>query len=422
MNKNTNKTSTASNSPMVFQTIVIRPARVESADINTWKTAINSAKRGERVKLYNLYENLLSDPFLSNAVDKRVNAITNAEITFLKNGKAIEAIDDLIDTPAFENMLREIILTKAWGKSVIETMFSPEFDTYSYPRKHIKIANLDKALNEHRKFLAKNEGDRDGYDYTKDNRLIECGDDYDLGFLYKAAPYVIYKRGGFGDWAQFAEIFGMPFLVGKYNSYDIDTRDKLFEALKSIGSNPVAAIPKEADLEVTENKSSGSTNLYKEFRGACNEEILISVLGNTMTTINGSSRAQGEVHKGSEEAVNQSDRRYAQRILNRYFLPLLIERGYDALGGFFVFPDTGKYMSTTDRINLTLTIKNAGIEVSDDYIYNISGIPKPDKQEKKDDKKITQKDNNSDDMQKNTLDYDPFTPSVMLDIEPLSNK
>lgn len=401
------------------KTMVIRPARVESADINTWKAAINSAKRGDRVKLYNLYENLLSDPFLSNAVDKRVNAITNAEIAFLKNGEAIEAIDDLIDTPAFENMLREIVLTKAWGKSVIETMFAPEFNTYSYPRKHIKITNLDKALSEHRKFLAKQESDRDGYDYTKDNRFIECGDDFDLGFLFKAAPYVIYKRGGFGDWAQFAEVFGMPFVVGKYNSYDTDSRDKLFEALRTMGSNPVAAIPNEADIDIHDNKSSGSTNLYKEFRAACNEEILIAVLGNTMTTINGSSRSQGEVHKESEESVNQSDRRYTQRILNRYHLPQLIERGYDAAGGFFVFPDTGEYMSTTDRINLALTIKKAGIEVSDDYIYEVSGIPKPDKQEKKDNKKTDPKNEKPEAQEKNTADGTD-NPSVVIDIEEFS--
>lgn len=417
--KYTKKELAAANGPAIFQTMVIRPARIESADINTWKTAINSAKRGDRVKLYNLYENLLSDPFLSNAVDKRVNAITNAEIAFLKKGETVEVIDDLIDTPAFENMLREIVLTKGWGKTVIETMFAPEFDIYSYPRKHIKIANLDKALSEHRKFLAKQETDRDGYDYTKDKRFIECGDDYDLGFLYKAAPYVIYKRGGFGDWAQFAEIFGMPFLVGKYNSFDTDSRDKLFEALRTMGSNPVAAIPNEAALEVHENKSSGSTNLYKEFRGACNEEILISALGNTMTTINGSSRSQGEVHKESEEAVNQSDRRYVQRILNRYFLPLLIERGYDAAGGFFVFPDTGKNMSTKDRIDLALTIKNAGIEVSDDYIYDVSGIPKPDKQEKKEDKKNDPKADKPADQEKHAAN-DTDTPSVVIDIEDLS--
>ena len=43
---------------------------------------------------------------------------------------------------------------------------------------------------------------------------------------------MIYKRGGFGDWAEYAEIFGMPFQVAKYNNYDEATRQELIRALE----------------------------------------------------------------------------------------------------------------------------------------------------------------------------------------------
>jgi hypothetical protein len=362
---------------LVLQNLVIRQARIESADIDAWKTAVNSAKKGIRTKLYDLYENLLADPVLSDAVDKRVNAITNAELAFLRNGENVEEIDDLIDTPEFEELIREIILHKAWGKSVIEVKFTPQFDIFSFPRKHIKIANLDKKLAERKRYIIAKEGDLTGYEYSEDEQIIECGKDDDLGFLFKAAPYVIYKRGGFGDWAEFAEVFGMPFLVGKYPGYDPKTKDLLFQALSDIGSRPRAAIPKETELQVYENKSSGSNNLYQSFRLACNEEILISVLGNTMTTLSGSSRSQAEVHKDTQEGISAADRRYVQRILNRRLLPLLLKRGYDVAGGFFTFPDKGESLSTMDRIDIALKIKNdAKVPVSDDYFYEISGIPK----------------------------------------------
>jgi len=360
----------------MIQSLTIRQARVESADINTWREAVNSAKSGYRTKLYNLYENLLSDPILSDALDKRVGAITNAEITFQRDGKNVEAIDDLIDTPAFELLVKEIVLSKAWGKSVIEAMFTPEFDIFSFPRKHIYIANLERKLADRRRYIIEREGMLTGYDYEGDPWILECGDDYDLGFLYRAASYVIYKRGGFGDWAQFAEIFGMPFLVGKYAGTDTATRDKLFDALAQIGSNPRAAIPKETDLEVIANNSSGSNTLYKDFRAACNEEILIAVLGNTMTTISGSSRSQGEVHQDTQEDIAQSDRRYVQRNLNKWLVPLLIARGYDAAGGFFSFPDQGENMTTKERVDMAITLKKEGIPIDDDYLLEITGIPK----------------------------------------------
>ena len=349
----------------IIQMLVTRPARIESADINTWTNAVNQYKHGNRTQLNDLYENLLSDPVLSSALDRRVMAITNAEITFQREGKNVKEMDDLIDTPEFEELISEIALSRAYGKSVIETSFDPEFGVFSIPRKHIKILNLHLPLGERKKYIVEREGNVTGYEYTLDEYFIECGKDTDLGYLFRAAQYVIYKRGGFGDWAQFAEIFGMPFLIGKYNSYDTDSRDKLFEALGQIGSNPRAAIPKETELDVKENKSSGSNNLYKDFRSACNEEILIAVLGNTMTTVSGSSRSQGEVHMVTQQGIANSDRRFVQRMLNKKFLPLLEKRGYPVSGGSFTFPDKGENMTAAERVELAITIKDAGIPVSE---------------------------------------------------------
>jgi hypothetical protein len=367
----------SADTPEIRNGLILRPSLVNSSDIETWRTAVNMAKYGDRVKLYDLYDNILADGDLADAVDKRINAITNAELTFIRDGKAVDEITELIDTPEFELLIREILLSKAWGKSVIEVMFDPRFDVFSYPRKHIKIKDLDKRLADHKKFIAAREYDVAGYDYTQDNRFIECGDDYDLGFLFKAAIYVIYKRGGFGDWAQFAEIFGMPFVIGKYHAYDSQTRDELFKALEGLGGHPIAAIPDEADIDLKPGATSAGSSIYSNLIQACKEGILVSVLGNTMTTLNGSSRSQSEVHQESEEKINHADRRYVQRILNRYLLPLLIARGYDAAGGFFSFPDAGENRSVAERIETALQIKSAGIAVPDDYFYETSGIPKP---------------------------------------------
>ncbi|WP_165043744.1 DUF935 family protein [Dysgonomonas sp. ZJ709] len=362
----------------VSQNIVVRPSRIETTDISTWRNAVNNAKTGNRRALYNLYGNILADPFLRSAVGKFVGAVTNAEIAFQKDGESVEAIDDLIDTPEFEMFLKEIVLSFIWGKSVIECSFFPDFSVFSVPRKNILIKGFDKPLSQRQKYIIDKEGDQSGYDFTKNEFILECGDDDDLGLLYIAAPYVIYKRGGFGDWAQFVELFGMPFRLAKYNSFDTGTRDKLIEFLSSMGGAPYAAVPKEADFEVLDNKSSGSNDIYKGFRDACNEEILIGILRNTMTTINGSSKSQAEVHQLTEEGVYKELRRFVQRKLNRWFVPLLVKRGYDVAGGFFSFPEAGESISTKERVEIALKLKEAGIKVDDDYLYEITGIPKSD--------------------------------------------
>lgn len=381
----TNKTNKAAETQStgaaaIIQTLVVRPSKIETYDVEAWKKAVNSFKNGSRTKYYDLAENIASDTYVQDAIGKRVRAITNAEITFSVDGKNVEAIDDLIDTPEFEELIREIILSQAYGKSVIETAFVPEFSVFSYPRKNIRIANTDRPLSERKKYILSKESDQTGYEYAADPFIIEVGKDDDLGFIFNVAPYVIYKRGGFGDWAQFAEIFGMPFVTGKYDSYDTRTRDLLFDALSNIGSHPVAAIPKEADIDIKENKSSGSTELYDTLRKACNEEILVGILGNSMTTVNGSSKSQGEVHLDQQQEIHKADRRLVQRILNRKLVPLLIQRGYPVVAGasigFFAFPDAKENMTTKERVDLGITLKKNNIPVSDDYFYQVTGIPK----------------------------------------------
>jgi len=358
-------------------TLVIRPSRVESADIDTWRNAVNSAKFGYREKLYDLYDNLMADGVLSKAVEKFVGKVTNAEICFQKNGKNIPDIDDLMNTPDFEELIKEIAYAKIYGRSIIELGFTPDFSVYSYPRKNCIIRYIDRPLSERQKCIVAREGQVTGYDYTKDDFFIECGKDDDLGLIFKAAIYVIYKRGGFGDWAQFAEIWGQPFLIGKYNSSDTAARDKLFEDLSKIGGQPIAAIPNEANIEVIENKSPGSSALYKDLRSACNEEILIAIQGETMTTLSGSSRSQAEVHQDTDDDTSKTLRRYVQRILNKKLIPLLIKRGYNVAGGKFTFPEAGEELSITDKVTNALNIKKAGVQVDDDYFYEITDIPKP---------------------------------------------
>lgn len=369
----------------VMQNLIVKPARVESADVGTWRNAINAAKQGNRTALYNLYENLLTDPVLADAVDKLTESVTNAEIIFQLDSESVEEIDDLIDTPEFERLIKEIALTVVWGKSAINTEFSPKFDVFSFPRKNIRITGMDKPISERKKFIAAKEGDTKGYDYTQDDHIIECGEDDDLGLLLRASLFVIYKRGGWGDWAQFVELFVMPFIIGEYDGFNTDMRDKLFEAFRSIGSNPYAAVPKGVNIQIKDgNKGGGST--YDDFTDKCDRQILIAMLGNTMTTLEGSSRAQGEVHMETQEQRFRAIRRYVQRVLNRHLVPLLVKRGYNVAGGFFSFPDAGESISTADRVNMALNLKSAGIPVDDDYFYEITGIPKSDVNDKPEDK------------------------------------
>lgn len=362
--------------PIQQQVIVVesRPANIEAADIGAWRNAVNSAKQGRRAQLYRLYENLLADGVFSRAIGKRIEAITNAELVFNDaNGDPVPEINELIDTPEFEHLMSEIMQAKAWGVSVIDILAALPFDCFSVPRRNLELT---------KKMILPDEFSDTGMPYEGVPYIFEVNNSDDtLGFMYKAAPYVIYKRGGYGDWAQFIELFGMPFRIAKYSAYDTNTRDELIKSLQLFGGAPYAVIPKEADIEHIETKSSSNGDLYDRFLDRCDKEILITILGQTMTTVDGSSKSQSETHKDVEEDINKSDRKFVRRILNRHLVPILESAGLPVKGGWFVFPEQGESLSTVERLDIALKVKENGLAVSDDYIYEVSGVHKPEKGE-----------------------------------------
>ncbi len=364
------KKGDASNIHQQVVTVVSTPARVTSSDVQGWKDAVNAAKTGRPTALYKLYENLLADGMFWRTIEKRLENITNSDIVFsTAKGKTVPEVDILIDTPEFEKLLREIMLAKAWGISVIDVMqVLPHLDIFSVPRRNIYAS---------KKMIIANEYDETGLDYSTIPYIFEVKGDDELGFIYKAAIYVIFKRGGFGDWAQFVELFGMPFRLGKYSSYDTNTRDEIVRSLEMFGGAPWAVVPKEAEFEYIQNTSSGNGETYDKFIDRCDREMLITILGQTMTTVDGSSKSQSETHKDVEESINKSDRRFVQRILNRHLVPILEMSGINVAGGAFGFPEQGEALSTKDRLDIAITVKNNGIPVADDYIYEVSGVAKP---------------------------------------------
>jgi len=332
----------------VIKMLMVRPARLESADIETYRTAVNQAKMGYYTKWFDLVDNLMQDGFLKDQIGKLVGKVTNAELQFQIDGKSVDVINELIDTPEFEELLTEIVYSKVFGKTVINTAFVPEFEIFSFPRQHIHIKNVGRPLADRQRVITTMPGGVTGYEYADDEFILEFGKDGDLGLMYCVAQYVIYKRGNFGDWAEWAEIFGRPFVLGKYNSTDTNARDALFASLSQMGGKPVLAAPKEADIEVIQMTGGSNGDLYQLLRTACNEEIMISILGETMTTVSGSSRSQSETHADTLNDKAKTMCRYVQRMLNKKFVPLLIKRGYPAAGGKFTFPQAAQELTVAD--------------------------------------------------------------------------
>jgi hypothetical protein len=356
----------------VVSTLIIRQPQRKTSDVAVWRNALVSADGGRISSLYNLYDDLLIDGVLSDAHQKRIEAVTNAELIFQDpRGKNVPVVTAIMETLDWEVMLREFEQPVFWGRSGVEFDFSGDgFRATALPRKHISL-ETGRILVE--------EGGEAGIDYMGNDLLLVLGQKREWGLFLKTAPYVIWKRGGFGDWAQWLEIFGMPQRVGKYNIYDPQSRILLEDALKNAGAAPWCVIPEGSSIEEVKTAGSGSSSAsYGEFRVACNEEVLITILGQTLTTISGDkgARSLGEVHKKVEEGKNKADMRYVEKVLNTCLVPRLEKRGFPVKGGRFVFPAATQDLKVSEIVSLSTILP-----IPTAYLYDKYGIPVPQKGE-----------------------------------------
>ncbi len=363
--------------PVVVQNLVVRPVNRKTQDIGSWRNALRAAEASNprRVELYDLYDDILLDGHLDSVIDKRIMAVTNAEWQFVKDGKIITKVNDLVDTLAFEELLQGIMSSRFWGYAMMEFAFNKQgrFTLYDVPKKHMRphtgIVSFeqtgDSGLNI-----------REGI-YL--NTVMEVGKPKDLGKLLKAAQYAIYKRGSFGDWSQFAELFGMPFRVGTYDGFDESQRIQLETALEKMGGAAYVVKPNGSTIEFLENKTNSDGRLYDLLKDACNKEMSKVILGQTMTTESGSSRSQGEVHKEVEESINLADRIFVRRLLNTRFIEILQANGIDTQGGWFSIKGEGEeHLTKEQRLNMVIKLKkDGGLPVDDDFLYEEFDIPKP---------------------------------------------
>jgi len=347
------KKSTKPASPVINDLrIEIRSVDRSRKDLDKWRQALQSAEnilRPARNLLYDLYEDIVLDDHLTSVMAQRRLAVTTSSIAFQNNGKEVESIQKIIESEMFEEILEHILDARFWGYSLIKADFIGE-KTELVPRQHVIPG---KGIVVQRPY------DLEGIDYTKPpykNLYLAAGKTKDLGLILLASPLVLIKRGDLSDWAQFNEIFGQPLRVGEYDPNMPGQKEQLQEALKDAGAMAHMVIPVGSALKFVEANKSGASDTYKVLYEMLESAISKLIMGQTMTTENGSSRSQAEVHERVASKIAMSDRKYVIRYLNGVLRDMLIAQGFsEAAQGEFQFMDEEE-LSKANMLKMDLDI------------------------------------------------------------------
>lgn len=162
------------------------------------------------------------------------------------------------------------------------------------------------------------------------------------GLLRVTAMVYLAKNLSLKDWMIYAEIFGMPVRIGRYEpAASAEEKRELLHMLESLGSNAVGLFSRAVELQIVDTNRGTAGAPYERLIEFLNREMSKAWLGQTLTTdITGQSGsvAATRVHDEVRQEILADDMRKEARTIRRDLLtPLvLMQFGPDAPVPHFV--------------------------------------------------------------------------------------
>ena len=141
------------------------------------------------------------------------------------------------------------------------------------------------------------------------------------GLARSAAWGYLFKNYTIKDWVGFAEIYGIPFRLGRYDAgASVDDRKALLRALAQMGSDAAGIIPKTTDIEFVDGKGGTADGaVFKALAEYIDMQISKAVLGQTATTdavATGLGGGLGNVHNDVRGDIERADAKLLAATLN----------------------------------------------------------------------------------------------------------
>ncbi|HTF18149.1 MAG TPA: DUF935 family protein [Chryseolinea sp.] len=306
--------------------------------------------------LQDIYDSILLDPHLSSVIQQRKSKVLGEEFAVMDDrGNIDDELTKLFSKQWFNKLQEAIIDSKFYGYSLVEIQ-----ELIDSEIKDVKLISRGNVIPELRSIVKNpyqvNLGQLIPIDGRNDSDYYILVDSQNLGILNSVVVHALIKRITIAMWGDHAQTFGIPMTVLKTDNRDQTAKYQADMQRLITNRNIVTGLSDE--LEIIATSSTDAHKIYSELINLCNSEMSKAVLSVTMTTDDGSSRSQSEVHERVADEVSDSDREYMTYIINDIVFPKLIALGYRLENSHFKFISKEKrsYQERLDTINqLTLS-------------------------------------------------------------------
>ena len=266
----------------------------------------------------NIYKDLLRDDQVKSCFQQRRTAVTQSEYQVTpatesaQDKEAALFVEDMLSRIGFDQLTDKMLYAIHFGWSVAELMFTPEEGRITLDQ--VKVRDRGRfAFSATNDLLLKKDSKSFPMPANK-FWVFSHGADHDdnpygEGLAHSLYWPVFFKRNGIKFWLIFLEKFGMPTATAKLPSAQIKDRkqrDQALAVLDAIQADSGVVIPEDMVIELVEASRSGTAD-YAQLQGAMDRAISKIILSQTMTTDDGSSLSQAQVHKGVKDDIVKAD-------------------------------------------------------------------------------------------------------------------
>ena len=362
------------------------------------------ADNGDVLRQSELFEEMdEKDPHLSNCLQIRRNSVlgANADYEVIAGSDDQQSIniaefvtEQIKKIPDFEISLQGLLEAIGNGFKIAEMMW--DVSEGQAVTKKLKILPNQKFtfFSSILPQLITDKSPTEGEELTPfkfiyHRHRAKSGSPTRAGVIRVSSWMYLFKNYSIKDWVAFAEIYGMPLRLGKYESTaSSDDKDALIAAIRSLGTDAAGIISKNTEIEFVEAmKQSGQNNVYENLANFCNREMSKAILGQTLTTDTTGSTgtySASRVHEMVRQDLKESDAKSLAGTINSQLIKPLVgfNFGWDAPVPEFQIK-VFKPENLKIQAEIYKTLVEMGFQgVTEDHIHTKFGIPKPKKDEK----------------------------------------
>ncbi|MCL6558762.1 MAG: DUF935 domain-containing protein [Firmicutes bacterium] len=351
------------------------------------------ADAGDVYRQMELFEEMEEkDTHLFSILQTRKNAVLSLDYEILPYSddpvdvKAAELVREAMEFEGLEDALLDLLDAVGKGYAISEIMYAIRDGKVQLDRLkwvHQKRTIFDDFMN--MRLLTDADPVR-GIEIPENKFVVHryrarSGHPNRAGLLRVCAWMYLFKNYDIKDWVTFAEVYGMPLRLGKYDANTTkEDKDALMQAVVMLGTDAAGIISKSTEIEFVEAVKN-STDVFKTLAEFCNAEMSKAVLGQTLTTEVGDrgSYAAGKVHNEVREDLKLADCKALAETLRRDLFRPLVRFN---LGDKPRLPYlkhkiyTPEDQEKTARV-YSIVIKDIGLPVAKQHVYERFGIPEP---------------------------------------------